>query len=156
MWFPSFYVPPMRFLGTVPLTPSSQQALWFWWCSFTSPLTWHAYGTLGISQVAQWRHEFNPWVGKIPWRRKRQTHSGILAWRIPRSEEPGGLQFMGSQRGSHNWARTHSALQQHWLYGANMLQCTAYFLGSSSNVLISTIQNSAWNCLLKTSFPGTR
>ena len=26
------------------------------------------------------------------------THSGILAWRIPWSEEPGGLQSMGSQR----------------------------------------------------------
>ena len=26
------------------------------------------------------------------------THSGILAWRIPWTEEPGGLQFMGSQR----------------------------------------------------------
>ena len=26
------------------------------------------------------------------------THSSILAWRIPRAEEPGGLQFMGSQR----------------------------------------------------------
>ena len=26
------------------------------------------------------------------------THSSILAWRIPRTEEPGGLQFMGSQR----------------------------------------------------------
>ena len=25
------------------------------------------------------------------------THSSILAWRIPRTEEPGGLQFMGSQ-----------------------------------------------------------
>ena len=25
------------------------------------------------------------------------THSGILAWRIPWAEEPGGLQFMGSQ-----------------------------------------------------------
>ena len=24
------------------------------------------------------------------------THSSILAWRIPRTEEPGGLQFMGS------------------------------------------------------------
>ena len=23
------------------------------------------------------------------------THSSILAWRIPRTEEPGGLQFMG-------------------------------------------------------------
>ena len=26
------------------------------------------------------------------------THSSILAWRIPRREEPGGLQFTGSQR----------------------------------------------------------
>ena len=26
------------------------------------------------------------------------THSSILAWRIPWTEEPGGLQFMGSQR----------------------------------------------------------
>ena len=25
------------------------------------------------------------------------THSNILAWKIPRTEEPGGLQFMGSQ-----------------------------------------------------------
>ena len=25
------------------------------------------------------------------------THSGILAWKIPWTEEPGGLQFMGSQ-----------------------------------------------------------
>ena len=26
------------------------------------------------------------------------THSSILAWRIPRTEEPGGLQSMGLQR----------------------------------------------------------
>ena len=26
------------------------------------------------------------------------THSSILAWRIPRTEEPGGLESMGSQR----------------------------------------------------------
>ena len=26
------------------------------------------------------------------------THSSILAWRIPRTEEPGGLQSMGSKR----------------------------------------------------------
>ena len=32
------------------------------------------------------------------------THSSILAWRIPWTEEPGGLQFMGSQRVGHNWA----------------------------------------------------
>ena len=29
------------------------------------------------------------------------THSSLLAWRIPRTEEPGGLQSMGSQRVRH-------------------------------------------------------
>ena len=32
------------------------------------------------------------------------THSNILAWRIPWTEEPGGLQSMGSQRVGHNCA----------------------------------------------------
>ena len=31
------------------------------------------------------------------------THSGILAWEIPWTEESGGLQFMGSQRVRHDW-----------------------------------------------------
>ena len=30
------------------------------------------------------------------------THSSILAWRIPWTEEPGGLQSMGSQRVGHD------------------------------------------------------
>ena len=30
------------------------------------------------------------------------THSCILAWRIPWTEEPGGLQFMGLQRVGHD------------------------------------------------------
>ena len=30
------------------------------------------------------------------------THSCILAWRIPWTKEPGGLQFMGSQK-SQTW-----------------------------------------------------
>ena len=29
------------------------------------------------------------------------THSGILAWKIPWTEDPGGLQIMGSQRVGH-------------------------------------------------------
>ena len=40
------------------------------------------------------------------------THSSILAWRIPWAEDPGGLQFMGSQRVGHSWVAeyTHKAL----------------------------------------------
>ena len=30
------------------------------------------------------------------------TYSSILPWRIPQTEEPGGLQFMGLQRVRHN------------------------------------------------------
>ena len=32
------------------------------------------------------------------------THSSILTWRIPCSEEPGGLQSIGSQRVGYNWS----------------------------------------------------
>ena len=31
------------------------------------------------------------------------THSSILAWRLPWTEEPGGLQSTGSQRAGHDW-----------------------------------------------------
>ena len=32
------------------------------------------------------------------------THSSTLAWKIPRTEGPGGLQSMGLQRVGHDWA----------------------------------------------------
>ena len=37
-----------------------------------------------------------------PLEKEMATHSSILAWRIPWTEEPGGLQSMGSQRVRHN------------------------------------------------------
>ena len=39
-----------------------------------------------------------------PLEKKTATHSSILAWRIPRTEESGGLQSMGLQRVGHDWA----------------------------------------------------
>ena len=65
------------------------------------------------SQVAQWVK--NPpvmqgtqemWVRLLgqedPLEEGMATHYSILAWRIPWTEEPGGLQFMGSQRIRHD------------------------------------------------------
>ena len=37
-----------------------------------------------------------------PLEKDMATHSSILAWRIPRTEEPGGLQSTGSQRVRHD------------------------------------------------------
>ena len=39
--------------------------------------------------------------------------SSILAWRIPLTEEPGGLQSMGLQRVGHDWVNTHTHTHTH-------------------------------------------
>jgi len=45
------------------------------------------------------------WVPSLSWEdpleKGMATHSSLLAWRIPWTEEPGRLQFMGSQRVGH-------------------------------------------------------
>ena len=42
------------------------------------------------------------WIQTLGWEdlleKEMATHSGILAWTIPWTEKPGGLQCMGSQR----------------------------------------------------------
>ena len=68
---------------------------------------------LGASQVAQWVK--NPpvvWKTQEMWVQSlgqedsleegMATHSSILAWRIPWTKEPGGLQSIGSQRVGYN------------------------------------------------------
>ena len=57
------------------------------------------------------------WVRSLgqedPLEKEIATHSSILAWRIPRTEKPGGLQSMGSHRVRHNGsdlAHTHHLL----------------------------------------------
>ena len=46
------------------------------------------------------------WIGSLgqedPLEKGMATHSSILAWRIPWTEEPGGLQSMGPQRVRHS------------------------------------------------------
>ena len=64
-------------------------------------------------QVAQWyrihlpRQEMQEmWVGSLgqegPLEKEMATHSSILAWKIPWTEELGGLQSMGLQRVGHD------------------------------------------------------
>ena len=49
------------------------------------------------------RWGFDPWIGKNPLEEQVTTHSSILAWRIPWTEELGGLQCMGQ---SQTWLST--------------------------------------------------
>ena len=54
------------------------------------------------------------------------THSSILAWRIPWTEEPGGLPSIGSHRVEHNWSDLAAAV--------NCILCSSQ-LYSISNVI---------------------
>ena len=47
-------------------------------------------------------HAFDPWIGKIPWKTAWQPIPVFLSGESPWTEEPGGLQSMGSQRVGHD------------------------------------------------------
>ena len=51
---------------------------------------------------------FDAWVREIPCRRKLATRSGILAWKIPWAEEPGG-----SSPGVHTVTKRQTPLSTH-------------------------------------------
>ena len=67
----------------------------------------HSSGKESVCQCRrQKRLRFDSSVRKILWRKEMTTSSSILAWKIPWTEEPSGLQSMRSQRVRHNRAHT--------------------------------------------------
>ena len=79
------------------------------------------YATHGASLMAQraknlpaMQETQETWVWYLGWEDPLEEgmaiHSSILAWRIPWSEEPGGLQSIGSWRIGHNWATKHACM----------------------------------------------
>ena len=73
------------------------------------------------------RQETQVWFlgQKNPLEKRMVTHSSILSWRIPWTEEPGGFQCMGLQRVRHNWAtNTHTqATCKPWSHLFNKSLC---------------------------------
>ena len=55
--------------------------------------------------------------GEDPLEKGMATHSSILAWEIPWTEEPGGLQSIGLQRVIQDWGTK----QQHFTYSLQVL-----------------------------------
>ena len=76
--------------------------IWEWRCPACDILG----GASGKEPASQWRRRrrpgFHPWVGEIPLEKEMATHCSTLAWRIPRTEEPGGLQSIATQRVGHD------------------------------------------------------
>ena len=63
------------------------------------------------SVILKWpcgTHGFHPFVGNSPWRTAWQPTPIFLFGESPWTEEPGGLQSMGSQRVRYDWMTKHS------------------------------------------------
>ena len=62
--------------------------------------------SLVVQMVKNPPETWETWVPSLGWEdpleKEMTTHSSILAWRIPWTEEPGGLKSMGSQSIWHN------------------------------------------------------
>ena len=69
------------------------------------------------------------WVQEDPLEEEMATYSGILAWKIPQTEEPDGLQSMGSQGIEHNLVTENTGINplkmktQHIIY-TNICECS--------------------------------
>ena len=72
-----------------------------------------------------------------PLEQEMATHSSILAWEISRTEEPGGLQFMGSQRVGHNSVTEHIHTQENERQAEDWL-----LLAAKESQSLNTIQPS--------------
>ena len=51
------------------------------------------------------------WGWEDPLKQEMATHSSILSWNVPWTEEPGRLQSMGSERIGHGWVTEHAHIE---------------------------------------------
>ena len=96
------------------------------------------------------RHGFAPWVRKIPWRRAWQPTPIFLPGESPWTEEPGGLQSIGSQRVRHDWSNNtlrnwpHVCSDQYvtgesWNFSKAQKSATAMSNGPLEQTLMTTL-----------------
>ena len=121
-------------------------------------LTPHLHMDFPVAQMvknlpALWETQVQSLGQEDPLEKGMATHSNILAWRIPWTEEPGGLQSMGSQRvGKYGATNTNQHLHVcPKLYRSDLFFLITLPFPSRVPCFISVLPHgkSAWNIALK-------
>ena len=98
--------------------------IYYWWDSQVAQL--------GKESTCLCRRNRRYWVQSLGWEdsleEEMATHSSVFAWKIPWTEEPGGLQPIGSQRVRQDWICMHQC---------NTVD-TMYKIYTNENILHST------------------
>ena len=84
-----------------------------------------------------------------PLEKEMAAHSSFLAWRIPWTEEPGGLQSTESQRVGMTESTEHRHMQLHCVFGY-----TTQLVGSQSPLGIKLWPQELKHWILTTGLPG--
>ena len=94
---------------------------WVWGWEATEGSFKQQRASLAAQRVRNLPAMQETWVWSLGWQDPPEngmaTHSSVLAWRIPWTEEPGDLQAMGSQRVRHGWVthtHTHTHTHTEW------------------------------------------
>ena len=83
--------------------------------------------------------------------RETATHSRVLAWRIPRMGEPGGLPSMGSHRVGHDWSDAAAAVP-HCIYVPYLLYPFLWDGQLGSFFVLAIVNSAAMNTAAHVSF----
>ena len=81
----------------------------------------------GVVMSRTWLSDFTFTFHFPALEKEMATHSSVLAWRIPGTEEPGGLPSLGSHRVGHDWsdfaAVAVTELTDAWVFSVQILLC---------------------------------
>ena len=96
--------------------------------SFNKYRIWVCWDALVAQMIKRLPAMQETWVQSLGWEdleKEMATHSSTLAWRIPRTEESGRLQSMGSRRVGHDWV---TSLYYHYEYVKRINPESIWFL----------------------------
>ena len=114
----------------------------------------HLWASLVVQSVKNLPVMWETWVLSFGWKDPLEegmaTHSSIHAWRIPWTEELGGLQSRWSQRVGHDWAAKNSTEQHskniYPYYFTTSLFYNVFPSSALSFWLINDSRSSAFSC----------
>ena len=116
----------------------------------------------GVAKSWTWLSDFTFTFHFHALEKEMATHSSVLAWRIPGTGEPGGLQSMGLHRVGHDWSDLAAAAAANWPHSPINNQSIIKHLNLEHQTLIiwpfsfkQNLPDLSFKFMMTANFPGS-